>query len=77
VALEKPYPANWKKSTIVKRLKAAVVIDPYLISAHQFLQSFDTKDQADEWLSGMAALDDDGYCGCVVMDKDHAINQYG
>lgn len=77
MALKQPYPANWKKSTILKRLKAVVVTDPYIIAAHQFVQSFDTKPEAMEWLNKMLESDDDGYAGCEVMDRDRAIHCYG
>jgi hypothetical protein len=72
--MKEPYPSNWKKATVIKRLKAHVIVDPFIASAnHGFVQSFDLKEEADQWLAAKMAENPEGYDGCYVTPREQAI----
>lgn len=70
---KKPYPGNWSKATILKRLKPFVVVDPFSSGGHGLVQSFDTEQDAKGWLTARLAEDKSGYDGCAVATRDHAV----
>ena len=54
------------------KVKAWVVRDPFTVYSGRsaFLESFDSKAEADQWLAEQLANDDDGFCGCDVIPKE-------
>lgn len=56
--------------------KAWIVCDPFAGNCSPLLESFDTKEQAEEWLREKTAEDDDGYAGCVVAPRAIALAAY-
>lgn len=76
--MKKPYPVNWTIETVLKRLKPWVIWDPFLAvgcsaagvkTRHFYVQSFDTEEEAHEWLRVQKEKDFDGYEGCLICEK--------
>lgn len=59
-----------------KQLKEWVICDPYAASASALLESFDTRDEAEIYLSEQLAADEDGWVECHVLPRDEAMANY-
>lgn len=57
-------------------MKAWVVVDPFVINHGNYVESFNTEKQAEEWLDEMVEKDSDGYVGCIVVPRDEAFKEY-
>lgn len=74
--MKKPYPTNWRRSTLEKRLLAHVIVDPFVAAGHHFVQSFPTQAEAEAWLAKQQRADEEGFAGCYVTSREHALANF-
>jgi hypothetical protein len=57
-----------------ENIKSFVVFDPYTIVG--YLDSFDTENEAQEWLDAALLRDIDGFIGVEVIEREFYLENY-
>lgn len=57
-----------------ENIKSFVVFDPYTICG--YLKSFDTENEAQEWLDAALVRDIDGFVGVEIIERDFYLENY-
>ncbi len=57
-----------------ENIKSFVVFDPYILVG--YLDSFDTENEAQEWLDAALLRDIDGFIGVEVIEREFYLENY-